>query len=298
MKGIAIGFSDTSKEILKRLKKTEFIHEIYIGSSSKKDKNIKGSIEIIKPKQILIEKWDKLDLIIFIGSIGASIRLITPLLSSKDKDPGVIVLDNKGLKIIPIIGSHQSNVQNIAFQICNLFGGEIIETNNSINKNNLNIDSFGNQWGWKRSGNITDWSKLVIKQANNEDIFCSQLSGNNSWKDSEAGTTIKQLSDEDVKHEESTFFISIFNNHKNTWHPPTLWIGLGCERNTSKELIEESLKNFLVTNNLSPLSIAGFASIDLKKDEQAIIKISKENNWPIKFFLQNQYAKSIKYSTQ
>ena len=135
MKGIAIGFSDTSKEILKRLKKTEFINEIYIGSSSKKDKNIKGSIEVVKPSQILREKWDKVDLILFVGSIGASMRLINSLLSSKDKDPGVIVIDNKGLKIIPIIGSHQSNVQNIAFQICNLFGGEIIETNNSVEKN-------------------------------------------------------------------------------------------------------------------------------------------------------------------
>ena len=53
MEGIAIGFSDTSKEILKRLKKTEFINEIYIGSSSKKDQNIKGSIEIIKPQSLL-----------------------------------------------------------------------------------------------------------------------------------------------------------------------------------------------------------------------------------------------------
>ena len=164
MKGIAIGFSDTSKEILKRLKKTEFINEIYIGSSSKKDKNIKGSIEFVKPKQILREKWDKVDLILFVGSIGASIRLITSLLSYKDKDPGVIVIDRKGLKIVPIIGSHQSNVQNIAFQICNLFGGEIIETNNSIEKNFLDIDSFGNQWGWKRSGDVKEWSKLVIKQ--------------------------------------------------------------------------------------------------------------------------------------
>ena len=114
MKGIAIGFSDTSKEILKRLKKTEFIHEIYIGSSSKKDKNIKGSIEVVKPKQILREKWGKVDLILFVGSIGASIRLINSLLSFKDKDPGVIVIDNKGLKIVPIIGSHQSNVQNLS----------------------------------------------------------------------------------------------------------------------------------------------------------------------------------------
>jgi len=35
LKGIAIGLSNNSKEILKRLKKTEFIKEIYIAGSSK-----------------------------------------------------------------------------------------------------------------------------------------------------------------------------------------------------------------------------------------------------------------------
>ena len=80
MKGIAIGFSDTSKEILKRLKKTEFINEIYIGRSSQKDKNINISVKVVKPKQILREYWDKLDLIIFVGSLGASIRIINSLL--------------------------------------------------------------------------------------------------------------------------------------------------------------------------------------------------------------------------
>ena len=79
MKGIAIGFSDTSKEILKRLKKTEFINEIYIGSSSKKNIKKKDSVKVIKPKEILKENWDKLDLIIFVGSVGASIRLINSL---------------------------------------------------------------------------------------------------------------------------------------------------------------------------------------------------------------------------
>ncbi len=291
MKGIAIGFSDTSREILKRLIKTEFINEIYIASSYNKDKKIKGSIEVLKPEQILRENWDKVDLILFVGSIGASIRLITSLLTFKDKDPGVIVIDKKGLKIVPIIGSHQSNVQNIAFQISNLFGGEIIETNNTVDKNILNIDSFGYQWGWKRSGDVKDWSKLVIKQANNKDIFCSQLSGNILWTNSEASKTINQLSYEDDKQKDSIFYISKFNNCKNTWHPPTLWIGLGCERNTSKELIEDSLQDFLETNNLSPLSIAGFATIDLKKDEEAILKISKEKNWPIKFFTSKELSK-------
>ena len=143
-------------------------------------------------------------------------------------------------------------------------------------RNFLNIDSFGNQWGWKRSGDIKRLVKISNKQANNKEIFYSQLSGNDLWKNSEAGTTINQLSDKDNKNKESTFHISIFNENKNTWHPPTLWIGLGCERNTSKELIEDSLQNFLVTNNLSPLSIAGFASIDLKKDEKAIKNLKRK----------------------
>ncbi|ABM72911.1 bifunctional cbiH protein and precorrin-3B C17-methyltransferase [Prochlorococcus marinus str. MIT 9515] len=284
MKGIAIGFSDASKEILKRLKKTEFINEIYIGSSSQIDKKIKDSIECLKPKLILKKKWKELELIIFVGSVGASIRLINSLLSSKDKDPGIIVIDKKGSKIIPLIGAHQSNVQNIAFQICNLFGGEIIETNNSIEENYLNIDSFGYQWGWKRSGDTKDWSKLVIKQANNKEIFCSQSSGNDLWKTSDSGKNITQISEKDNEPNKASFNISIFSNHKNTWHPAMLWIGLGCERNTSKQLIEDSIQKFLATNNLSPLSIAGYATIDIKKDEQAFLKISRENKLPIKFF--------------
>jgi len=52
LKGIAIGLSYKSKEILKRLKKTEFVQEIYIAGSSKDDE---GNIEVFqvqKPREI------------------------------------------------------------------------------------------------------------------------------------------------------------------------------------------------------------------------------------------------------
>ena len=95
MKGIAIGLSINSKKILKRLKKTKLIDEIYIASSSYEEKVEENSLTFIKPKEVIKEKWKNLDLIIFIGSIGASIRLINPFLTYKDQDPGVIVIDNK-----------------------------------------------------------------------------------------------------------------------------------------------------------------------------------------------------------
>jgi len=249
LKGIAIGLSNNSKEILKRLKKTKFVKDIYIASSLKEDGKANQLIQVQKPKEILLKKWPEIDLIIFIGSIAASIRIINTLLTSKDQDPGVIVIDNKWSKIVPLIGLHQSNTQNIAYQIANLLGGEIIETNNSNDQSFLNLDAFGNQWGWERSGNIKDWSKLVINQAKNEKIFCKQLSGNSLWKTSESGEIINQIYQEETEKPDSTFHVSIFENHKTSWHPPVLWIGIGCERNTSKELIANSLNNFLKSKN-------------------------------------------------
>jgi len=164
-----------------------------------------------------------------------------------------------------------ANTQNIAFQIANLFGGEIIETNNSNDQSFLNLDAFGNQWGWQRSGDIKDWSKLVIKQAKNEEIFCKQLSGNSLWKTSESAEIINQIDKKETEKPDSTFNVSIFENHETTWHPPVLWVGIGCEKNTSKELIANSLNNFLESGNLSQQSIAGFATIDIKKDEKGIL---------------------------
>ncbi len=293
MKGIAIGFSKTSRVILKRLKKTEFIDEIYIVGSTLEKKIEDDEIPFIKPKEFFKEKWKNLELIIFIGSIGASIRLINSFLTSKDQDPGVIVVDNKCSKIVPLIGLHHSNTQNIAFQISNLLGGQIIITNNSNHKRFLNLDSFGNQWGWKKSGKIKNWSKLVIKQAKNEEIFCKQLLGNKLWKTSESGKIINQINKQETEKPDSTFHVSIFNNHETTWHPPILWIGIGCERNTSKELIANSLKIFLESENISHYSIAGFATIDIKKNEKGILELAEENNLPVKFFTKEDLSKII-----
>ena len=286
MKGIAIGLSSNSKDLLERLLKTEFVHKAYkVSMKSHTSKEMVIDISSDELKQILKDSWRKLDLIIFVGSLSASLRLINPLLTRKDKDPGVIVTDKNCSKLIPLIGLHQSNSENIAYQISNLFDSEVITTNNPNLNDSLSIDEFGTYWGWKRSGSIKDWSKLVISQSRSQEIYFLQSSGNTIWKNSESSSKISQVNEEDLSvMPETTFHISVSNQFKNTWHPPTLWIGIGCERNTSKILIQNALNDCFSSSNLSQLSIAGFATVDLKSDEKSILEIVEENNWPIKFF--------------
>ena len=62
MEGIAIGLSNNSKEILKRLKKTEFVKEIYIAGSAEDDERENELIQLQKPREILLKKWKKVEL--------------------------------------------------------------------------------------------------------------------------------------------------------------------------------------------------------------------------------------------
>ena len=291
MKGIAIGFSSSSRNLLERLLETEFTNQIYI-SSSNQDENKDLEISSSEVKEILKECWKEVDLIIFVGSLSASVRLFHPYLISKDKDPGIIVMDHKGSKLIPLIGLHQSNTEKIAHQISHLFDGEVITTNKSTTNKLFNIDQFGYSWGWKRSGSIKNWSRLVIAQSNQHPVFFHQTSGSNIWKSAELSKTVFEIGKTEVSHfPERTFHISSSNQYKNTWHPPTLWIGIGCERNTSKKLIRNAIDDCLISNELSELSIAGLATVDLKKNEKAILEIIKEKNWPIRYFSSIELSK-------
>ena len=289
MKVVAIGFSASSKDFLNSLKKLKFIDKIYISSTLKDIPNLDDSIVKTDIKRFLKENWRNIDLFIFVGSISIAIRLIAKLLVSKDKDPGVIVIDKKGSKIIPLIGIHQTDACTTAVKLANLFDGEVVMTNNSKYEKMLNLDSFGKNWGWNRSGLRNDWSNLVIKNINKEKIFVKQSLGNKLWKQSESGKKLNCIFEKDkVEKEENTVFISTKNFHRTAWHPPILWIGVGCERNTSAKFIEDCIKVLFQKYELSPYSIAGLATVDIKRDEKALLEIKNRENWPIKFFSKNE----------
>ncbi len=285
MKVIAISYSGQSEEFINSLRSLEFIDEIYFASCSE-DNNVNDKyLKKINVKEFIEKRWGEIDLFLFVGSISATVRLISPLLISKEEDPGVIVIDKKFSKIIPLIGIHQTICHEIALKLANLFDGDIVMTNNSIFEKFLDLDAFGRNWGWKRSGLMNNWSNLVIKQSNKQQIFVKQYSGTRLWKESESSKEIKFLSHNNiVRKEENTFFISTKNNHKVAWHPSTLWIGIGCERNTSAKFIEDCINKLFLKNEISVLSIAGLATVDIKKDEKALIDITKTKNWPIRFF--------------
>ena len=67
-------------------------------------------------------------------------------------------------------------------------------------------------------------------------------------------------------------------------HPQHLWVGIGCKRGTSQQLIATAIQQVCRENQLAEGAIAGIATIDLKADEIGLVELCRDRNWPLKTF--------------
>jgi cobalamin biosynthesis protein CbiG len=63
--------------------------------------------------------------------------------------------------------------------------------------------------------------------------------------------------------------------------PRSVYLGIGCRKDTAKEPIEAAVCLAAKKGGLDLRSIAGAASIDLKKDEPGLIGFCREKGWPL-----------------
>ncbi len=270
---------------MRRLKARNHVDEVALTEfAASKIDFPRNNLLIGSAKEIISRFWKQSECLIFIGSIGAVVRLIAPFIESKDSDPSVLVIDSKGLNIVPILGGHISGADQLALELSEDLGGKAVFTSDSKSFQRISLDSFGFAWGWDRSGKMDNWKKLMVMQANGGFLELKQSSGSTLWQ--KALHDIKNISIENTDNFSQGCSLSISNKNDSDccWHPHNLWIGIGCERNTSKELIKRAIQEGFQKIGLAIDSIAGISSIDLKSNEPGLVSLLDENSWPAKFY--------------
>ncbi|QNJ05148.1 bifunctional cobalt-precorrin-5A hydrolase / precorrin-3B C17-methyltransferase [Synechococcus sp. MEDNS5] len=231
---------------------------------------------------LLQTHWIEGGRLIVVGALGAVTRLIAPFLKDKESDPAVLVLDAQGLQVVPLLGGHRAGGEQLARELAAALGGTAVITGDAATQGRLPLDSFGEIWGFRRSGDADAWRRLMIHQAQGRPIAVRQHSGSGHWRACASASTLAFTSGPDGTSE-----LAIGPGIEAApcrWHPATLWLGLGCERNTSHRLIERAVHQALENAGLAAEAVAGFGSIDAKGDEPALLALAKERDWRFRLF--------------
>lgn len=125
--------------------------------------------------------FSEFDQVVFFVSLGAVVRLIAPHLKSKDEDPGVLVVDDAGQFVIPVLSGHVGGANAMAEQVAALLGATAVLTTASDVGKTIAVDILGRELGWKVEApkiNITRVSAAVV---NEELVAVVQDAGSPHW---------------------------------------------------------------------------------------------------------------------
>jgi len=255
-----------------------FVPERYVGAGKQvklRPDNLYKSTE---------KSFKNKDCIIFIGAAGIAVRAVAPFVTSKKTDPAVICMDERGLNVISLLSGHIGGANKLTLKIADVVGGNpVITTATDIN------DKFAvDEWATNKNLHI-----LSLKAA--RDIAADILEDKKMGFYSEF-KVIGQIPQElDLDEKKIGICISLNSNKKpfdNTLNliPKIVTVGVGCRKGTKYEDIYNAVKTVLLENNISHFAIKSMNSIDLKKDEEGIIKTAEIFKVPFKTYTKDELS--------
>ncbi len=236
------------------------------------------------------EGWGSRDLV-FIGAAGIAVRAIAPWIKDKFTDPAVLVMDEKGRYVIPILSGHVGGAAALADRIAALTGAQAVHTTATDVQGKFAVDVFAR----KNHLLITDRDaakriSAAILDGEKAAFFCdvpeSDVSGElpeeivlcESGREAEAYrcriivTEGKEWDDYIYKKELSETILIL--------KPRNIIAGIGCRKGIPVKKLEDGLQSVLEQHGLDVVQVEGIASIELKKDEPAILALTEKYRIP------------------
>ena len=242
-------------------------------------------------KKHLTSIWQENKAFVFCLAAGAVVRLIAPLLKHKAEDPAVVVVDLQGNYVISLCSGHQGKADLLTQIIAAQIGATPIITGASGGLSSPAMDTIGLTYGWHKGEG--DWTGVMAAVAKQETVQVIQEAGSTLWQSHLPSQHPFYFGFSEVQNKpQARIWISPTKRKfapksdfpKVQWHPKVLWVGIGCERGTSKELITTAIEETCKNYHLATEAIAGIASIDLKADEAGIIEVCQQRNLVFKTY--------------
>jgi len=205
------------------------------------------------------EAFSRCDALLFIGAAGIAVRAIAPHIRSKMTDPAVVVMDECGKHVIPILSGHVGGANALALAIAQKTGAQAAVTTATDLHHLPAIDT------WAVTHDCAIENPRAIKA-----VSARVLQG------LPVGVMITE------RTLTPPFPVTL------VLRPRTLTLGAGCKRGVSPGAFEQAVMTFFSRCGVSLLSLRALASIDRKADEKALCDFSAKYAVPFQTYTAEQ----------
>ena len=195
------------------------------------------------------------DALLYIGACGIAVRAIAPHVKDKTTDPAVLVMDEQGRHIIPILSGHIGGANALAGELALKTGATPVITTATDLRGVPAIDS------WTVENNCAIENPSAIKSVSSAALAGKQV-----------GVAITE------RLMTPPFPVTLF------LRPRTLVLGAGCKKGVDPQAFEQTALSFMRENGVSPLSLRALATIDIKRDEAALAYFCEKYSLPMLTF--------------
>lgn len=121
------------------------------------------------------------DGIVCIVSLGAVVRLIAPHLKNKETDPAVLVIDEAGKFVIPMLSGHLGGANQLAGHLATALGAQAVLTTASDARATIAVDLLGRELGWTFEASHDEIVRCSAAMVNDEPVALVQEAGSTDW---------------------------------------------------------------------------------------------------------------------
>ncbi len=210
---------------------------------------------------------------------GILIRALAPLLKDKIREPPVVAMDETGRAAVPLLGGHRG-ANELARAAARVSGGVAAVTTAGDARFALALDDPPP--GWKLADPVRA-KKTAAALLAGETVSLSVDDG----LDRRLADWLVEGGAPFGKRGRLTVCVSDRRPDRTadlTLHPPTLALGVGCERGTATRELIALAESALARAGLAKESVAAVCSIDLKADEEAVHGLARHLDAPARFF--------------
>ncbi|MBC6458696.1 precorrin-3B C(17)-methyltransferase [Actinomadura sp. HBU206391] len=233
-----------------------------------------------KAGDALREAWRECDSVVSFLAVGATVRVLAPLIGNKTSDPAVVCVDESMRFAVAVLGGHHG-ANTLANRLSGVFGCLPVVTTATDAAGVPSLDTFGadlgftveNPWMLARVGAAV-LSGEPVALADQGPWPVPPLPGNVAAADGAGARVLIRIDDLDVtwfSDPEATLLV----------RPKSLVVGVGAARGVPAEEVGRLIDTALADEGLAPASVQCVATVDLKADEEGLLEAARERGWEV-----------------